>query len=228
MIVSKNFFGVEELLDHFTVSEPLKEIFIRLPELLGDFSESALYIKKRTKSSRVLQALERLQKVEEILALYGVSDYITVDFSMLSQYSYYTGIIFRAYTYGNGEALATGGRYDGLVEQFGKKAAAIGLAIVIDQLLIARSRQKLFPDETLGGTVFLYPQSLRRQALRLTEEYRKQGKQIQMLRKSSRKDFGVYQAYAERMGIDTILYLVSESELIQYDVVTGNEEHRKP
>ena len=228
LIVSKNFFGVEELLDHFTVSEPLKEIFIRLPELLGDFSESALYIKKRTKSSRVLQALERLQKVEEILALYGVSDYITVDFSMLSQYSYYTGIIFRAYTYGNGEALATGGRYDGLVEQFGKKAAAIGLAIVIDQLLIARSRQKLFPDETLGGTVFLYPQSLRRQALRLTEEYRKQGKQIQMLRKSSRKDFGVYQAYAERMGIDTILYLVSESELIQYDVATGNEEHRKP
>jgi ATP phosphoribosyltransferase regulatory subunit len=61
---------------------------------------------------------------------------------MLSKYNYYTGIIFRAYTYGTGDTIANGGRYDNLVGQFGKNAPAIGLAIMVDQLLLALSRQK--------------------------------------------------------------------------------------
>lgn len=227
LIVSKNFFGVEELLDDLTVSEPLKEIFIKLPELLGDLTECVAYVKERTQNERVLQALERLQKVEAILELYGVSDYITVDFSMLSQYSYYTGVIFRAYTYGNGEALATGGRYDELVKQFGKDTTAIGLVIVVDQLMLALSRQKLFEDTTLGGTIFLYPQALRKKAVELVERYRKEGKRIQMLRKSSQKDFTVYKEYAKRMGSDTILYLEKEEELVVYNVASEQEEHQK-
>lgn len=227
LIVSKNFFGVEELLDHLTVSDSLKEIFVKLPELLGNLPECIAYVKERTTNERVLHALERLQKVEDILGLYGFSDYITVDFSMLSQYSYYTGVIFRAYTYGNGEALATGGRYDGLVKQFGKDATAIGLAIVIDQLMLALSRQKLFEETTLGGTILLYPQSLRRKAVYLAEEYRKEGKNIQMLRKSSKKSFDVYQEYAVRMGVDTILYLENEKELVIHEVASAKEERKK-
>ncbi|MFR3755581.1 MAG: ATP phosphoribosyltransferase regulatory subunit [Enterocloster sp.] len=30
---------------------------------------------------------------------------------MLSRYHYYTGIIFKAYTYGTGDYIVTGGRY---------------------------------------------------------------------------------------------------------------------
>lgn len=227
LIVSKNFFGVEELLDHMTVSASLKEIFIKLPELLGDLPECIAYVKERTTNERVLNALERLQKVETILKMYGFSDYITVDFSMLSQYSYYTGVIFRAYTYGNGEALATGGRYDGLVKQFGKDATAIGLAIVIDQLMLALSRQKLFEETRLGGTILLYPQSLRKKAVLLAEEYREDGKNIQMLRKSSKKSFDVYIDYAKRMEADTILYLKDEKELLTYDLASEKEEHKQ-
>ena len=146
---------------------------------------------------------------------------------MLSQYSYYTGVIFRAYTYGNGEAIASGGRYDGLVSQFGKEAPAIGLAIVIDQLMLALTRQKRFEESILGGTVLLYPQSLRGKALELAREYREKGKAIQMLRKSSKKPYGEYLEYARRMQLDTILYLKEETELIVADVASGREECRE-
>lgn len=226
LIVSKNFFGVEELLDKLTVSDSLKEVFAKLPELLGDLPTCIAFVKERTESKRVLQALDRLLKVEEILKNYGFDDYVTVDLSMLSQYSYYTGVIFRAYTYGNGEAIATGGRYDGLVGQFGKEAPAIGLAIVIDQLMLALTRQKVFKEETLGGTILLYPQALRKKAIELTKEYRKAGKAIQMLRKASKKDYEEYVAYAKRMQVDTILYLKEEKELLVCDVVSGTEEHK--
>ena len=227
LIVSKNFFGVEELLDKMTVSDSLKEIFIRLPELLGDLAACTAFVKERTKSERVLHALDRLLKVEEILQIYGVSDYITTDLSMLSQYSYYTGVIFRAYTYGNGEALATGGRYDGLVGQFGKDAPAIGLAIVIDQLMLALTRQNLFEDCSLGGALLLYPQDLRAKALELAEEYRKQGMSIQMLRKSSGKPYAEYKEYAKRMQLDTVFYLENEKELLVCSVESGKEERKE-
>lgn len=212
LIVSKNFFGVEEMLGELTVSEPLKEIFIKLPELLGDLKESSAFVRERTKNEKVLDALDRLLKVEEILKIYGLLEYVTIDLSMLSGYSYYTGVIFRAYTYGNGEALATGGRYNELVGQFGVDMPAIGLVIVIDQLMTAMSRQKLFKEEKLGGTILLYPQEYRRQAILFAEEHRKKGKTIRLLRTSSRKTIDDYKEYARRMGAELLLYFAKGDE----------------
>ena len=39
---------------------------------------------------------------------------------MLSKLQYYTGIIFQAYTYGTGEPVVKGGRYNELLKHFGK------------------------------------------------------------------------------------------------------------
>ncbi len=206
LIVAKNFFGVEEFLEELTVAEPLKEIFVKLPELLDDLSENSAYVRERTTSNEVLEALDRLEKVEEILDIYGFSEYITIDLSMLSGYSYYTGVIFRAYTYGNGEALATGGRYDKLVKQFGVDMSAIGLVLVADQMMLALSRQNLFEDTRLGGTILLYPPENRDKAIRFAEEHRKNGKVVRLLRKSSKKSLEEYKAYAERMGAEMLLY----------------------
>ncbi len=218
LISSKNFFGVEELLDKTKVSGKVREIFAKLPELLGNLPECLAYVRERTENERVLSALDRLEKVWAILGLYGLCDYVTIDFSMLSKYSYYTGVIFRAYTYGNGEALATGGRYDGLVGQFGKEAPAIGLAIVIDQLMVAMERQKLFEKNPFGGCILLYPQAVRKEALLLAEQYRDKGQTVQMLRKSSKKTLEVYREYAKRMDAEKLLYLGEDGKLTSYDI----------
>lgn len=215
LIESKNFFGVEELLDRLTVSKELKEIFLKLSELSGEFKESMKFVEARTKNERVLKALDRLEKIEQIIALYGFSQYITIDLSMLSTYSYYTGVIFRAYTYGNGEALASGGRYDGLVAQFGKEAPAIGMCIVLDQLMLALDRQHLLNDQVLGGTILLYTADVREKAHQILTKLRGEGKTVQMMRKSTRKEMDQYQEYAKRIGADEILY-VQKDEILKY------------
>ncbi len=210
LIESKNFFGVEDLLDNLTVSKELKEIFLKLPDMLNNLDEAIDFVKARSKSETVYKAMERLKKLESIIQSYGFGDYVTIDLSMLSNYNYYTGVIFRAYTYGNGEAVATGGRYDGLVSQFGKEAPAIGLAIVIDQLMTALSRQKLLETDIVQGIIILYPQSLRDVALKNAEEMRGKGKIVQLVRKSSAVPLEEYKEYAKRMGIERILYLKPE------------------
>jgi ATP phosphoribosyltransferase len=67
---------------------------------------------------------------------------------MLSKYNYYTGIIFRAYSYGHGEPLVKGGRYDTLLSHFGRELPAVGFAIVIDQLMQALNNSSRKEDET--------------------------------------------------------------------------------
>lgn len=219
LIESKNFFGVEDLLDNLTVSKELKEIFLKLPDMLNNLDEAIDFVKARSKSETVYKAMERLKKLESIIQSYGFGDYVTIDLSMLSNYNYYTGVIFRAYTYGNGEAVATGGRYDGLVSQFGKEAPAIGLAIVIDQLMTALSRQKLLDTDIVQGIIILYPQSLRDVALKNAEEMRSKGKIVQLVRKSSAVPLEEYKEYAKRMGIERILYLKPEDETEDWGIL---------
>lgn len=211
LIETKNFFGVEDLLEQLTVSQGLREIFMKLPDIQGDLSTCVEYVEERTQSSRVLQALERLRKLETILNLYGFMDYVTIDMSMLSHYSYYTGVIFRAYTYGNGEAVASGGRYDSLVGQFGMEVPAIGLAIVLDQLMIALERQKRLQPPASSGILLLYPKEAREKALTQATELRAAGETVQMLRKSSRVAYEEYEEYARRNGNERVLYITEES-----------------
>ena len=119
LIENKNFFGVEELLSEQTMGEELKKVFLKLPEFFGDIEHIRL-ARSMTGSPRALRAIDRLERVQEILDNYGLGEYVSYDLGMLSKYSYYTGIIFKAYTYGTGEYLVTGGRYDKLLVQFGK------------------------------------------------------------------------------------------------------------
>ena len=76
--------------------------------------------------SAARKALQRLREIWRILKIYGVEQYVSFDLGMISGYMYYTGIVFRGYTFGTGDAVIKGGRYDRLLEQFGTPAPAVG------------------------------------------------------------------------------------------------------
>ena len=97
-----------------------------------------------------------MEKIYDVLKLYGVEDYVSFDLGMLSQYHYYTGIIFKAYTYGIGDAIVKGGRYNHLLKHFGKNAPAIGFMIVIDDMQEAVSRQKVNINLPDGKRILSY------------------------------------------------------------------------
>lgn len=78
-----------------------------MPDLFGGI-ETITYVKEQTTNKRALKALERLEKIYEILSVSGLEDHITFDLGLLSHYEYYTGVIFKAYTYGTGDAIVTG------------------------------------------------------------------------------------------------------------------------
>ena len=54
---------------------------------------------------------------------------------MVSELSYYTGIIFQGFVPGFGTPILSGGRYDHLVEKFGRPTPATGFSLHINFLL---------------------------------------------------------------------------------------------
>ena len=177
LISQKNYFGVEELVKNKNMDKSLARVLSQLPQMFGS-AEILEKAKSLTDNPQALKAVARLEEIYELLKVYGYEKYVTFDFAMLSKYHYYTGIIFQAYTYGTGEALIKGGRYNQLMKHFGKPAASIGFAIVVDNLLMALSRQKIEMEEEEGVTVITYRKENRIQAIQKAKELRAQGRNV--------------------------------------------------
>ena len=177
LISQKNYFGVEELVKSKKMDKSLAKVLSQLPQMFGS-AEVLEKAKALTDNPQALKAVARLEEIYELLKVYGYEKYITFDFAMLSKYHYYTGIIFQAYTYGTGEPLIKGGRYNQLMKHFGKPAASIGFAIVVDNLLMALSRQKLEMEDPDDVTVITYRKENRIQAIKEAKELRAQGKNV--------------------------------------------------
>lgn len=141
-ISGKNYFAAQELLQERNVVEPYHSRLLKVADMFGDMC-SLPEAKEMVNNTRSLAAIEHLEKLHEVLKAYGVAEYISFDLGLLSKYKYYTGVIFKAYTYGVGDAVVKGGRYDNLLRQFGKEAPAVGFCMVIDNILEALSRQKV-------------------------------------------------------------------------------------
>ena len=172
-ISSKNFFGVQELLERKAIRRDYCEILLKVNDLFGS-AEALQRAKELVSNERSLQAVERLEELYRVLCEYGVERYVSFDLGLLSKYHYYTGVIFKAYTYGVGDAVAKGGRYDNLLKYFGKEAPATGFVIVVDDLLEALARQKKVPRLRADGVLIIYEEGRFRDALKKAKELRAQ------------------------------------------------------
>ena len=222
LINNRNYFGVEEILDNRSVKESVKEAFHILPELMGgpEILESAARI---APSAEARLAVTRLQQIYKLLRLYKAEDHVTFDLSMSGSYGYYTGIIFRAYTYGTGDAVVRGGRYDHLLEKFGKSTPSIGFAIIIDELMSALNRQKI-SLQTAKRNLLVYTEATEKWAVSLARSFRAKGKNIEMLKREPEEEREVYEAYGKRSSIAGILYLTDDFKIEMVNLRTGEEK----
>ena len=181
-ISGKNIFAAEELLDERNVKDPYRTKLLKVADMFGS-RVSLAEAKELVNNARSQAAIERLETLYEILKLYGVEEYISFDLGMLSKYRYYTGMIFKAYTYGFGSAVVTGGRYNNLLSHFGKKAPAVGFGLVVDDIMEALDRQKIEVPVDYDNIVIKYDPKKTgdfEKCLKEATTLRKQGKAVEL------------------------------------------------
>ncbi len=198
-VSGKNIFAVEDLLKEQHIEEEYREAFLKITELFGA-AEVLEKAEALVSNARSLRAVERLKQVYELLRIYGAEQYISFDFGMLSKYHYYTGVTFRAYTYGVGDAIVKGGRYDNLLKTFGKDAPAVGFVVVLDDLMTAMASQKIILSAKEEHGILVYEKAAFERALLRAGELRKSGGCTELILKDDKKAKEEYQELAEKRG----------------------------
>ena len=220
LINNRNYFGVEEFLNSIQVKRSSKEAFSALNELVGGIDILA-QAKNIAPNSKGVMAVKRLEKIYDTLKL---EKFVTFDLSMRGTYGYYTGIIFRGYTFGTGDAIVKGGRYDHLLEKFGKESASIGFVIVIDELMNALIRQKVRIVYTRKNTLILYDEGKQREAIALAKDFRRKAKNTELIKKSKGKLLEEYVEYGKEYYAGNLIYIKKSGEITMINLVTG--EHK--
>lgn len=176
----KNYYAAEELLTEAGVSEKNRSLLLHTTDIFGSI-DALSKAKELVTNARSKAAIGHLEKLYEVLSLYGTEKYVSFDLGMLSKYRYYTGIIFKAYTYGIGDAIVKGGRYDALLSHFGKDAPAIGFAAVVDDILEALDRQKINVPVS-SKSVLSYTEGTFKEILAKAQEMRSKGISVELVR----------------------------------------------
>ena len=206
LIKEKNYFGVEELLDSLCISKKVADTLLELPQLFGN-AEVLDKARELTDNTECLEAVERLQALYNLLKSNDYDKYISFDLGDLSEHAYYTGIIFHAYTFGTGEPVANGGRYDKLLGQFGCDKASIGFSITIDRLIAAMDRQNINISHDVNGTLLVYDEDKLSDALSVAKSLRNIGNNVCMIRYNSLKTDEQYLEYARESSLANVAFL---------------------
>ena len=141
-----------------TIDPRALEIARTLPTLCGGAE-----VMKRARAlavgkTKALAILDYLEKLYNSFADAGYEDYIMYDMGIVQKIDYYTGIVFKGYIEGIGNAVLSGGRYDNLYDSYGKSRIACGFTVNISAVaekgkVIKRTQAKKIPFSLDAGSV---------------------------------------------------------------------------
>ncbi len=207
LLNNKNFFGVEEFVETLNLDANLKKLFTMLGSFETQVEELAEAKDLAADYPVILSAIADLEKLGEYLKLYGIEKYISFELGIISKYHYYTGIIFAGYTFGTGEPIVKGGRYDKLLTYFGKKAPSIGFGIVVDQLMAALSRQKIQLAVEDHTTLLVFTEEKIQQAITRAQQLRGDGNDVTMIPFATAHTREDYENYAQKNHISNVEFM---------------------
>jgi len=162
-ISAKNSSSLEVLVGNDEKLSPVLETVRQIPRLYGTKSviEKARGLCKGVREAE--EALDYLESLYSVLDENGFSENISIDLATVNDMDYYTGVVFRGYVDYTGESILGGGRYDNLMQNFGKDETATGfgvnLSLVVDKLSRVFGLQESAPARKTavhyGDTTFL-------------------------------------------------------------------------
>lgn len=135
-----NLVSINQLASNPGLNQEYARVLCALPVINGG-SEAIAEVRELVEPLGIFDGLDQLTKTYDLIVACGLSSRILVDFSIVSAYDYYTGMVLEAYAPGLGKALGTGGRYDRMLEGFGISAPAAGFALELEGIMQAVIKQ---------------------------------------------------------------------------------------
>lgn len=176
LIQAKNISEMKRLFSRLQVEEDLSAIIQQIPFLYGDFVEVIERAEAITLNQQMKNKLQKLKQLYDILQMYEVGNYVSLDLGLINNMDYYSDIIFQGFVEHIGKPVLMGGRYDQLADQLNATLPAIGFAYDVDLLVDAMDQHRLFPNVTPEiDIVLLYEITRQQDAIKSATMLRYQG-----------------------------------------------------
>ncbi|MEA5004766.1 MAG: ATP phosphoribosyltransferase regulatory subunit [Christensenella sp.] len=175
LIDTKNSVELEYELSRFNIPADLKSALLELVSLFGG-AEVLDKAKSLARNEACMQAVDNMKEVYQILCDFGYEQYISIDFGILNNFNYYSGILFRGISGAIGTPILSGGRYDDLLNEFGANTPATGFAMGIKEVLLVLEQAGMLTQDEERVTVVRCSEKSRKEAYAFVQELRVQGK----------------------------------------------------
>ena len=142
--------SLDELVDSTELDLSVREALTRIPRLAGDASviEETDALLDAAGVPEEERGTSELRALVSSLADLVEAGRLTFDFSIANSFDYYTGIIFKGYAEGITASIASGGRYDAVLANFGRpNVASCGFALSLERL------QEILGEQGESGVV---------------------------------------------------------------------------
>ena len=83
--------------------------------------------------------LDTFEQTYNQLVAEGLEERLLIDFTVMSSFDYYTGVVFQAFAPRLGTSLGSGGRYDNMLGIYGTDRPAAGFAFYLEEVMAAAS-----------------------------------------------------------------------------------------
>ena len=134
LVGSKNVSGIRALCRKYEIASEEIEKLCTLTAMYLPIEKALESVKPYIAGEKMQAAFEELSGICELIREYGIADKLYLDLSIVNDMNYYDGIIFKGFVNGIPDSILSGGRYDRLMERFGKKMGAVGFAVYLDKL----------------------------------------------------------------------------------------------
>ena len=148
-ISEKNAHGIRAICTEAGLAGEMTQKLEALASLYGGLEPTLEKAKALCCNEKMEQAVAELEGILRCLKIGGNEQNVNLDFSIVNDMDYYTGIIFQGFINGVPAGILSGGRYDNLLHKMGKDADAIGFAVYLDLLERFESTEKEYDVDTL-------------------------------------------------------------------------------
>lgn len=133
-IGEKNLHEMRKVAEENQVAEDTIVALEKLVSTYGDHKKVIRKMRELPLTEKGKEALDQLSDVVNLLSSYKMASRVNIDFSIVNDITYYSGILFKGFVEGIPRAVLSGGRYDRLMDRMGKKGGALGFAVYLDEL----------------------------------------------------------------------------------------------
>ena len=151
-IGEKNLHEIHEICHVHAIDHHIERSLEVLVSTYGNYRKVISELKKLNLTNGAKEALDELDTICGVLAANKLARNINIDFSIVNDMTYYSGVLYKGFVNGIPTSILSGGQYDKLMERMGKKAGALGFAVYLDSLDRLEPYEKMYDFDV----VFLY------------------------------------------------------------------------